>query len=151
MPTDAELDAISSPTEAPGLVSRFPLTKVVAFVSDVLTTLGLARQTATTAATFLLIADARGVESHGIARLPYYASRFRRGLVNTDATLEIMRESASTLALDAHNGFALALAPEAMERCIAKAETPGFASRRFAPATTSALPVPTPKWRLFVA
>ena len=99
---------------------------MVAFVAEVLTTLGLPRQTATTAATFLLIADARGVESHGIARLPYYASRFRRGLVNTDATLEIIRESASTLALDAHNGFALALAPEAMERCIAKAELSGL-------------------------
>lgn len=109
-----------------GSISRFEHAQLSVFVASILTAYGLPPATAETAATFLLIADLRGVESHGIARLPYYASRFKRGLVNTSASLAVVRESTSTLVLDAQNGFALALAPQAMAACIAKAEVSGL-------------------------
>ncbi len=109
-----------------GSIVRFELAHLTEFVASILAAYGLSPATGETAADFLLIADLRGVESHGIARLPYYASRFKRGLVNTSASLAVVRESASTLALDAQNGFALALAPQAMAACIAKAEASGL-------------------------
>ncbi|MBA3336504.1 MAG: Ldh family oxidoreductase, partial [Chloroflexia bacterium] len=67
-----------------------------------------------------------GVDSHGVARLPYYANRIRAGLINMTAELTTLNETPSTLALDADNGFALCLAPEAMRRCITKAEATGL-------------------------
>ncbi len=96
------------------------------FVEAVLGPFGLSPTAAARSARFLLVADPRGVESHGIARLPYYASRFQWGLVNVDAHLRVVRESAATLSLDAQTGFGLDLAHQAMEACIAKAETSGL-------------------------
>lgn len=109
-----------------GATTRFSPRVLARFVAEVLKTFGLSPDDAATSANFLLIADRRGVESHEIARLPYYASRFQRGLVNVSAELTTVRESASTLALDARNGFALALVPRAMAACIAKAEATGI-------------------------
>ena len=105
--------------------ARYPVASVTAFVATILANLGLTPSAARSAADILLVADLRGVESHGVARLPYYADRLRKGRIATNAELTVVRESPATLALDANNGFGLSLAPEAMARCIAKAETAG--------------------------
>jgi LDH2 family malate/lactate/ureidoglycolate dehydrogenase len=47
-------------------------------------------------------------------------------LLDLNAKLTVVRETASTLALDANNGSGLVLAPEAMERCVVKAEATGI-------------------------
>ncbi|MDQ3043972.1 MAG: Ldh family oxidoreductase [Chloroflexota bacterium] len=106
--------------------TRVSLEKLTDFVAETLRALGVTEPGATEAATILLQADLRGVDSHGIARLPSYAGRFRAGLINQTAELTTLAESPATLALDANNGFALCLAPEAMRRCIDKAETSGL-------------------------
>jgi len=105
---------------------RFPVPVVVGFVASVLDALALPPAAARQAAEMLVVADLRGVDSHGVARLPSYAVRLQRGLINRDATLTTLRETAATLAFDANNGFGLTLAAEAMGRCIAKAETSGL-------------------------
>lgn len=107
-------------------VPRFAITDVVRFVADVLTAVDLRDEDARRAAETLVVADLRGVDSHGVARLPMYADRLQRGLIAADASLTVLRESAATLALDANNGFGLTLAPDAMARCIAKAEASGL-------------------------
>ena len=96
------------------------------FAADVFAAVGLAREPAQTAAATLLLADLRGVESHGLARLPFYVARIRRGLIDVGAELTVVRECAATIALDAHNGLGLVQAPRAMARCIAKAEESGL-------------------------
>jgi len=78
------------------------------------------------AARHLVLADERGVASHGVARLPFYVARFRRGLIDPDAPLTIERETMSTLALDAHNGFGMVQGPRAMAMVIDRAETSGL-------------------------
>jgi LDH2 family malate/lactate/ureidoglycolate dehydrogenase len=107
-------------------VARFPLERLQAYVEEVLVALGLGRGDAAEAADVLLLADLRGVDSHGLARLSYYANRLRRGLIAVDAELRVLRESAATLALDAANGFGLIQAPRAMARCLEKAEASGL-------------------------
>jgi LDH2 family malate/lactate/ureidoglycolate dehydrogenase len=106
--------------------TRYPVERVTAFVASVFRAAGLSESRASTAAESTLIADLRGIDSHGLARLPYQANRLRDGLVDPDANLTVLRETAATLALDAHNGSGLVLAPEAMARCIGKAEEAGF-------------------------
>ncbi len=126
MTTAIRVDEVTVRRETPDDRPRFTRTELALFVARVFERFGLASDRAATSAYFLLIADLRGVESHGIARLPYYANRFLRGLVNVDAVLSVVRESPSTLALDAQNGLGLALAPLAMEATIAKAAETGI-------------------------
>ena len=76
----------------------------------------------------LLAADMRGVESHGIIRLfSYYAHRLQKGLVNPDARLEVVSESAASVVFDASNGLGHPASYRAMERCIQKAREAGVA------------------------
>lgn len=118
--------AVESGSGVTAAIVRLPLERLEAFVAEVFGALGLARPDAVEATDGLLIADLRGVESHGLARVPYYASRIRRGLIAVGAELSVVRETAATLALDANNGFGLVQAPRAMARCIAKAEATGL-------------------------
>jgi L-2-hydroxycarboxylate dehydrogenase (NAD+) len=78
---------------------------------------------AATAAEILLAADLRGVDSHGIIRLDtYYGSRLRKGLVDPLSPVTVVRESATTLALDGGAGLGQVVSHYAMTRCIEKAK-----------------------------
>jgi LDH2 family malate/lactate/ureidoglycolate dehydrogenase len=99
---------------------------LVTFATDVFSAVGLAEEPAATAAENLVLADVRGVESHGLARLPNYVARIRRGLVDVGAELSVVRETAATIAFDANNGLGLVQAPRAMARCVAKADESGL-------------------------
>jgi LDH2 family malate/lactate/ureidoglycolate dehydrogenase len=105
---------------------RFDRQHVEAFVTDALVAAGVSPQQATRAASHLILADLRGVESHGVARLTGYIARLRAGLIDPQAEVTVVHELASTLALDAHNGLGLLAGQDAMERTIAKAEASGI-------------------------
>jgi LDH2 family malate/lactate/ureidoglycolate dehydrogenase len=91
------------------------------FVAAVFRSLGVAEPAAARAAETLVIADVRGVISHGVARLGMYVGQIESGAIDPAATLTTVRETAATGVYDAHSGLALALAPEAMDHCIEKA------------------------------
>lgn len=107
-------------------VVRFDHETVTQFVTDALVAGGIGAVPARSAAELLLLADLRGVESHGVARLTGYVQRLRAGLIDPEARLTVVHELASTLALDANNGLGLLMGREAMERTIAKAESSGI-------------------------
>jgi L-2-hydroxycarboxylate dehydrogenase (NAD+) len=109
-----------------GDAPRFPLEHLTSHAESTFLALGLRPDDARVAAESLVVADLYGIDSHGVARLPFHARRIRRGLVNLAAELIVVRETPSTLVLDADNGFGQSLAPRAMERCIAKAEATGI-------------------------
>jgi len=108
----------------PGL--RFTESDLTTFIETAFGAAGLTPGEAAAAARPLVIADLRGVESHGVARLPGFLRRLDEGLIDPHARLTVDRESASTLALCANNGLGLIVAVDAMERCIAKAESIGI-------------------------
>lgn len=105
---------------------RFEPAALKAQVVDLFTAVGIGDETASLAADALLLADLRGVESHGVARLPGYISRLDGGMIDADARLTVDRETPSTIAFNGNNGLGLILARRAMERCIAKAEETGI-------------------------
>jgi len=107
-------------------VPRFEEPELREVIERLFVAAGLGEEAAARAATPLLLADLRGVESHGVARLPGYVRRLRNGLIEADARLTVDRETPSTVAFNANNGLGLLLAPRAMERCIAKAEETGI-------------------------
>lgn len=110
----------------PGEAPRFSPDRLTAFIVAAFGTAGLGAEPATVAAGMLLNADRRGVDSHGMARLAGFVRRLRAGLIDPDAALTVVNETPATVAFDAHNGLGLILAPQAMARCIAKAEEMGI-------------------------
>jgi LDH2 family malate/lactate/ureidoglycolate dehydrogenase len=52
---------------------RFPLNQLSAFVESVFLQLGLTSTDAIAATESLVVADLYGIDSHGIARLPFHA------------------------------------------------------------------------------
>jgi L-2-hydroxycarboxylate dehydrogenase (NAD+) len=87
---------------------------------------GVPAEMADRAAEALVIADVRGIPSHGVARLPMYVGRIDAGVIDPRATLAVVHETGATAALDAQNGLGLALASEAMDLCVAKALATGI-------------------------
>ena len=53
------------------------------------------------------MADLRGIDSHGIARLPAYYSMLEAGLINPNPNVRIIHETASTCTVDGDNGLGL--------------------------------------------
>jgi LDH2 family malate/lactate/ureidoglycolate dehydrogenase len=80
---------------------------------------------ATTAATSLLSADLRGVDSHGVARLSGYIRLWNAGRVNAKPAIKIIHETPSTAVVDGDRGLGLVVAPYAMKVAIEKAKAAG--------------------------
>src|SRR5947207_11155984 len=77
------------------------------------------------AAEVLTAADLRGIDSHGVARLHFYAEMFENGRLNPRPNIRVVRESPSTATVDGDNGLGLVVGPRANDICMEKAETAG--------------------------
>jgi L-2-hydroxycarboxylate dehydrogenase (NAD+) len=101
---------------------------LTAFVVTALTKAGVAPEDAAIVADVLVAADLRGVESHGVARLDaYYVSRIRAGQIAAKPTVQTVRETATSLLVDAGNGLGHPAAKRTMERLLDKAAQSGAA------------------------
>src|SRR5437763_17048969 len=87
---------------------------------------GLDEKDATTVARCLVHADLRGVDTHGIARLPGYLDRVRRGLINARPELKPRRVTPVAAELDGQNGFGFVIGMRAMEEAMAMAREFGI-------------------------
>lgn len=74
----------------------------------------------------LVDADARGVASHGIGRIPVYTRRLRLGLVNPTPTLAVTPGDGATAHVDGDNGMGYLVARKAMDEAIARAGRHGI-------------------------
>jgi len=102
--------------------------KLKHFVSEVLEEVGVAKPAAATVADVLVAADLRGIESHGVARLEsYYVGRIRAGKLKAVPSVRVVRETATSLVLDADNGLGHPAGKRAMLAVIEKAKQSGTA------------------------
>ncbi len=98
------------------------------FIVRALHAVGVDDRDAQLTSEILTAADLRGIESHGIARLRwFYVDRIRMGTVNPRPNYRVVRETPSSILLDADNGLGHPVSHLAMERTIAKAATSGIA------------------------
>src|SRR5262245_43043250 len=94
----------------------------------------------------LVSADLRGVDTHGMARLPGYLDRLRRGLINATPVLAPRRVTPVAAALDGDNGFGFVVGMRAIEEAMAMARDFGLGvvsvrrSTHFGMAASYALP-----------
>jgi LDH2 family malate/lactate/ureidoglycolate dehydrogenase len=104
----------------------FDLNELKDYAVRYLTGWGISYDDATLTAEVLVSADMRGVDSHGLIRLhSYYGSRLEKGLINPNAQLTLVNETAATLALDAGNGLGHPAGVKSMRMCIEKARASG--------------------------
>ena len=95
------------------------------FVSSVFESIGCPEEDAHLAADVLVSADARGIDSHGVARLAGYIRLYDHGRLNPSPKIHILHESPSTALLDGDRGLGLVVAPKAMEIACQKAALAG--------------------------
>lgn len=75
------------------------------FCFKILKCVGVKEDYAKIVADNLILANLRGVDSHGVARLPTYVERVVRGYINPQAPIKIVREHGATALIDARNNF----------------------------------------------
>jgi len=102
------------------------------FCTDVFMKLGLSLEEASDSAEILVAADARGIASHGVARLWRYENGIRKGIMSGGVAPTVLRETPISLVLDANGAMGMSLSKKTMGTVIEKARTTGtaFASIR---------------------
>jgi L-2-hydroxycarboxylate dehydrogenase (NAD+) len=103
----------------------FSYQQLFGFCQSIFTKIGCSATDASLATKVLLNADARGIDSHGVARLSGYVRLQKAGRVNTTPHFAIMHETPSTATLDADSALGLVSAPYAMQIAIEKAKLCG--------------------------
>jgi L-2-hydroxycarboxylate dehydrogenase (NAD+) len=99
-----------------------------AFVERALTSVGVDEPQARIAGDVLVAADRRGIESHGVARLRwFYVDRIRNGRIAARPRYATVRETETSLLLDAGNGLGHPASYHAMTLAIEKARASGIA------------------------
>ena len=111
---------------------KIPYRELLAYTVTVLEKLGYSRKQAEVTATILVEADARGVFSHGVARLLFYESNIRDGFTFPQAEFEVVHETPLSLVVDGHHGIGPCIAQFAMTGVVEKAKRmgAGFAAVR---------------------
>lgn len=108
---------------------RFRAEDLVRLTAQVFAAYGVPPADAALAAEVLIDADLSGIESHGVAHLPWhpgYAPGFKRGLINPRPEIKVLRDSPVAASWDADGGLGVLVATKAMHACMAKAEATGI-------------------------
>ncbi|MEO7523399.1 MAG: Ldh family oxidoreductase [Ferruginibacter sp.] len=103
----------------------FPYQQLFSFSKNIFSSIGCSDEDASIAATSLLSADLRGVDSHGVARLVGYVRLWEADRVNATPDIKIIHETPSTGVVDGDRGLGLVVAPAAMQFAIDKAKQVG--------------------------
>lgn len=98
------------------------------FMIDVFVKYGVPEEDAKICADVLLESDRRGIESHGCNRFkPIYLDRIKKGTLLPKTNVEVVKETPTTVVIDAHDGIGMVASYKMMEMLIEKAKIYGLA------------------------
>ena len=98
------------------------------FMVDVFKAYGVPEEDAKICADVLMESDRRGIESHGCNRFkPIYLDRIDKGTLLPVTDIEVLKETPTTLVLDAHDGMGMVASHFMMTKLIEKAKQFGMA------------------------
>jgi len=95
------------------------------FTNAIFRKIGCGEEDAAIATKVLLMADLRGIDSHGVARLSGYIRLWEAGRINVTPRIKIIHETPSTAVVDGDSGLGLVVAQKAMDIAIRKANEVG--------------------------
>lgn len=96
------------------------------FVERVLLGNGVPNENAIIVARFLVEADLRGVDTHGIQRIPSYMARIREGVLDPGASPTLRQITPAVAQVDGHNSFGFLAANKGMAAAIDMAKEVGI-------------------------
>jgi len=95
------------------------------FVKALFIKTGCNEEDAATIAEVLLAAELRGIESHGMLRIPDYYNLWKTKRINTSPNIKIVHETPSTAVIDGDSAFGMITGKKAMQLAIDKAKAVG--------------------------
>jgi LDH2 family malate/lactate/ureidoglycolate dehydrogenase len=105
---------------------RVSATALEAFTREVFGRVGMPSEDAAIEAEVLVWANLRGVDSHGVLRIPWYVELADRGDMNPRPKIQVEKETPATLLIEADRAFGPVVTVLAMRRAIAKARQAGL-------------------------
>ncbi|WP_462319087.1 Ldh family oxidoreductase [Marinilabilia sp.] len=106
-------------------MKQYSATSLKSFTKQIFQKMGATTAQSQLAAEVLNLADLRGVDSHGVARLSGYVRLWEKKRLNACPEPSIVHETPSTAVMDGDQGPGLMVAPEAMKTAIEKAKIAG--------------------------
>ena len=103
------------------------LDELTALATRALERAGAPAATAQSTARALVAADAQGLASHGVSRLPQYVAHIRLGRVDGAAVPKVVRSKGGAVLVDAAGGLAFPACALAVQEAIARASSHGVA------------------------
>ena len=94
---------------------NIPFRRLEDYSASILSAAGLPEEDARLVAESLVDANLRGVDSHGISRIPIYAKRLQLGLVNARPNVRVVQENGSALVIDGDNGMGQVVMQRSLE------------------------------------
>ncbi|MEP7275615.1 MAG: Ldh family oxidoreductase [Betaproteobacteria bacterium] len=105
----------------------FTLPELSSLAVRVLSRAGASAAMAEATAAALVDAESQGLPSHGMSRIPQYATHLRNGRADGDATPAILAERGGAVLIDACDGLAFPACALAVHEAIARARVHGVA------------------------
>ena len=104
-----------------------PWDMIQGFMTDTFVAYGVPLEDAKICTDVLLESDRRGIESHGCNRFkPIYLDRIDQGILYPVTEYEVVKETPTTLVVDAHDGMGMVASYKAMKTIIEKAKKYGM-------------------------
>lgn len=104
-----------------GKQGRTPADILKKFCVEALERVGVPGDHTLIVAESLVLANLRGVDSHGVGLLPRYVKRIKLGLMNSKVVPKVVRDVGSIAVIDGDNGIGQVITHKAMEISMAKA------------------------------
>ncbi|MFD1848810.1 Ldh family oxidoreductase [Oceanobacillus bengalensis] len=95
------------------------------WVKDIFCGMGMGENQAATISNHLVLANLRGVDSHGVSKVDIYSKRLEKKIVNMDLTYSIEKETPVSALIDGQNSMGIPLATKGMELATRKAVKSG--------------------------
>ncbi|RLL41138.1 Ldh family oxidoreductase [Oceanobacillus piezotolerans] len=109
-------------------VKKYNHKQINKIVQYILKSNGLSEEDVRTVSNSLIAADLRGVNSHGILRLPIYVKRIKNGKIKFNPEIRHIKETNATLVLDGDHGLGQVVSQKAVNELIEKASNSNIAA-----------------------
>ena len=96
------------------------------FTKEVFISVGLPPGDAEIEAELLVWANLRGIDSHGVLRIPFYIDAVEKGLMNPNPNIEVLNETSATVMYEADRAFGPVVTTRVMKHVISKAKDSGI-------------------------
>ncbi len=107
-------------------VTYFSVDELTAFATKIFAGTGMSELDAATIARDLVKANLRGIDSHGVSRIPMYVERLQRGLVNARPQIRVQKVAGAVSLVDGDNGMGFLASHKATEEAVELAKANGI-------------------------